>query len=107
MRASLSARFASTLAVVPVRSTGVDTVPPGSVTGTTPSTVNSTWTLLAASVDLRAAVMIAVGSVRIGPAALPPHAATAMARIASKAAKRVSRRVMGSSKRRFDSVRPS
>ena len=43
-----------------------------------PSIVASRWTLLAASVEVSAAVMIAVGSVSAG-AEGPPHAATRMA----------------------------
>ena len=83
-RISPAFRSTSALAVVPVRSTSVAEVLPGSVTGTAPSTVTSACTLVAASVDVSAAVMMAVGSVRTGPAGAPlPHAATirAMARL--------------------------
>ena len=61
------AKSTSAEAVVPVRSIGVAAPPPiGNATDTVPSRVTSRWTLLAASVDLRAAVTISFGSVRAG-----------------------------------------
>src|SRR6476620_3730563 len=83
------AKSTSADAVVPVRLTGV-AVPPaiGRATDTVPSSVRSRWTLLAASVDLRAAVTISFGSVRAGALLLllPPwQAPSAKARMAASA----------------------
>src|SRR3954453_5038873 len=61
------AKSTSAEAVVPVRLTGVAVPPPiGSATETVPSSITSRWTLFAASVALRPAVTISLGSVSAG-----------------------------------------
>ena len=66
-RISPAFRSTSALAVVPVRSTSVAEVLPGSVTATGAIHRDIGVHAVAASVDVRAAVMMAVGSVRTGP----------------------------------------